>query len=232
MCDKEKVQGFSLKDKSACVVGCGGLGCNVSVHLAGAGIGRLLLCDFDTVSESNLNRQFLYRRSDIGKSKCGCAAEALRAYAPQTEIESRNIRVLSEDDLLFAKDCDIIISAVDNLPARQILQHFCRENGIPLVCAGIDGFYGTAYLYVPFKSPCPDCAGQNGDIKAKYNVSATAGIIGSLQAALAVRYLISEDALIAGRLHIYDGDCLETLTVKSSENCKECKKNTATEVSL
>ncbi len=232
MCDKEEVQGFSLRNKSACVVGCGGLGCNISVHLAGAGIGKLLLCDFDTVSESNLNRQFLYAHSDIGKSKCQCAAKALKAYAPQTQIEYHNTQVFSANDLLFAKECDIIISAVDNLQARQVLTQFCKETGIPLVCGGIDGFYGTAYLYVPFKSPCPDCAGQNGDIKARYNISATAGIIGSLQAALAVRYLISEDASIAGRLHIYDGDSLETLTVKSSENCNECKNNIATEVTL
>ncbi len=223
MSGKEEVQGFSLRDKSACVVGCGGLGCNISVHLVGAEIGKLLLCDFDTVSESNLNRQFLYTQNDIGSSKCLCAAKALKAYAPQVQIEYYNTQVLSAEDMLFAKDCDIIISAVDNLQARQILTQFCKENGIPLVCGGIDGFYGTAYLYVPSKSPCPDCAGQSSNVKARYNVSATAGIIGSLQATLAVRYLLSEDASIAGRLHIYDGDCLETLTVRSSENCKKCK---------
>lgn len=67
--EKAQTQGFSLKDKSALVVGCGGLGCNVAVHLAGAGIGELTLCDFDKVSSSNLNRQFMYTVEDIGNKK-------------------------------------------------------------------------------------------------------------------------------------------------------------------
>ena len=74
---KEKTQGFSLKDKTAAVIGLGGLGTNVAVHLAGAGIGKLMLCDFDTVSESNLNRQFMYRAADVGKLKTDCLKNRL-----------------------------------------------------------------------------------------------------------------------------------------------------------
>ncbi|MBQ6553643.1 MAG: ThiF family adenylyltransferase [Firmicutes bacterium] len=82
MTDRLALQGFEIADKTAAVLGCGGLGCNVATHLACAGIGRLMLCDFDAVSGSNLNRQFLYTAADIGKPKAPLAAARLKATSP------------------------------------------------------------------------------------------------------------------------------------------------------
>ncbi len=223
MTEKEKVQGFSLKSKTVCVIGCGGLGCNVAVHLAGAGAGKIILCDFDSVSQSNLNRQFLYTVSDIGKSKCELAAKRLLQYAEDTQTVTVINKITKKEDLFFANDCDIVISAVDNAEARKVIQEFCTAHSIPLICGGLDGFYGMAYLYLPDKSPCPDCAGLNVDSVAKSNISATAGIIGSTQAALAIQYLISEDEALSGKLLIYDGGRFDTLTIRPSQNCKICK---------
>ena len=84
--NKSETQGFDISGKSAAVIGCGGLGCNIAVHLAGAGIGKLRLVDYDTVSESNLNRQFLYSIEDTGNFKAKLAAERLKKYAPNAEI--------------------------------------------------------------------------------------------------------------------------------------------------
>lgn len=220
---KELVQGFCISEKSACIIGCGGLGCNIAVHLAGAGIGKLFLCDYDTVSRGNLNRQFLYTEQDIGRPKCICAAEALSRYAPATHITAKNLKAEKPDDLLFASDCDILLLAVDNLQARKTVQAFAQKNKIPLVCGGIDGFYGMAYLYLPDCSPCPDCAGMNTQGKARYNVSATAGIIGSVQAMLAVRFLTTQDEAAAGKLIISDDGFFDTLQIRPSQDCKICR---------
>ena len=83
---KAEIQGFDISKNSAVIIGCGGLGTNAAVHLAGAGIGRLLLVDYDTVEERNLNRQFFYTKKDTGREKCALLAKRLGAYAPETEI--------------------------------------------------------------------------------------------------------------------------------------------------
>ena len=219
---KAETQSFDISGKSAAVIGCGGLGCNVAVHLAGAGIGRLTLVDFDKVSESNLNRQFLYLINDVGNYKVRLAAERLKKYSPSTEITYKNIKIENSEDPDFLKSCDIIFLAVDNNEARSIMQSFCAGNGIPLVNGGINGFFGTAYLYAPDKSPCLDCAGltqsENGKI---ISVSSTAGIIGALQAEIGIKYLLNT-ADAAGILHIYDNGEINKLKIKPQKNCGIC----------
>lgn len=221
---KEKSQGFSVSDKTVCLVGCGGLGCNIAVHLVGAGIGKLYICDFDIVSEDNLNRQFLYTEDDIGSSKVAKAKERLQAYGSSTKIVAIDKKIENAESLSFAEDSDIVVLAVDNSEARISVQSFCEKYNIPLVCGGIDGFYGVYYLYIPAASPCPDCAGLNISSKAMYNISSVAGIIGSLQANLALRYLITEDINLSGKLTVFDETDFSTLTVRASEECSKCKQ--------
>lgn len=212
--EKEKAQGFSVSDKSVCLVGCGGLGCNAAVHLAGAGVGELILCDFDTVSPSNLNRQFLYTPSDTGRSKCLTAGERLSAYSRDTQITCIEKKILQPEDMSFAEGCDIVVLAVDNPEARKAVEGFCSDKKIPLVCGGIDGFYGVCYLYIPDASPTPEEAGLNEGRGAERNVSSTAGIIGSLQAEIALRYLLTGDIGLAGKLTVYDEGRFDVLEIK------------------
>lgn len=219
---KELTQGFSIKDKIICIVGCGGLGTNIAVHIAGAGAGRIYLCDYDKVVVSNLNRQFFYTEKDVGKSKCSVLKEKLSLYAPDTEFVSADIKIDSEESLSFAAGCDVIICAVDNAQARNVLSGFAKRENIPLVFGSIEGFYGTAYLYVPLESPCPICAGIINDVSVGNSVSAVAGIIGSMQANLAIRYLLTGDNSLAGKVFLFDGDLWDTLTVRANKNCKLC----------
>ncbi len=212
--DKEVTQGFSLKDKSCAVIGLGGLGTNVAVHLAGAGIGKMYLCDFDTVSSTNLNRQFMYTSDDVGKEKCHVLKKRLSEYAPECEIIKANCKINDISDLQFLKECDIVFSCVDNNDTRLILDDFCRENNIPLVHGGIDGFYGVAYIYVPSFSLTPFEAGLCEGNKAKYNISAVAGVVGSFQASLGIKYLLTKDNSLCGRIIIFDENKTDTLNLK------------------
>lgn len=225
--NKADIQGFDISAKSAAVIGCGGLGCNVAVHLAGAGIGKLTLVDFDTVSESNLNRQFLYLINDVGNYKVRLAAERLKKYSPSTEITYKNIKIENTENLDFLKSCDIVFLAVDNNEARKVLQNFCTVNTIPIVNGGINGFCGTAYLYVPEKSPCLNCAGlMEKESKKIISASSTAGIIGALEAEIGIKYLLAKTD-IAGTLHIYDNGEINKLKIKPQSDCGICgvKKN-------
>lgn len=211
---KEKTQGFSLKDKTAAVIGMGGLGCNIAVHLAGAGFKRIFLVDFDTVSKSNLNRQFLYKADDIGKSKVKTAGEFLASFEPETEFVCVEKKIEQESDLSVLKGCDIIFSALDNSKARLTVEKFAQSNSIPLSVGGIDGFYGMVYLYLPNKSLPPSQTGLCQKGKASFSVSAVAGVIGSIQASTGISYLLREDESLSKKLFIYDENQISTLNLK------------------
>ena len=223
---KSEIQGFDISKKTAAVIGCGGLGCNIAVHLVGEGIGKIYLCDFDTVSESNLNRQFIYDKTDLGKSKSETAAKKLSAYAEDVCVVPADKKIMQISDLDFAKDCDVIFLAVDNNEARRIVTSFCTENKIALVNGGINGSFGTAYLYVPGKTPCPDCAGIfQSESKKILSVSTTAGIIGAFEAKLGTEYMLSGDTESAGKLYIFDDNVITKLEIKSDKECKICNNN-------
>ena len=213
MLDKKELQGFDISEKTAAVIGCGGLGCHISMHLACSGIGRLFLCDYDTVSESNLNRQFLYSYEDIGKRKAALAKKKLRAISPETEIISIERKLISENDLTFAAEADILFLAVDNNNARKAVQAFCRNFHIPLVNGGVSSFYGTAYLYVPGLSPDLEAAGLLKTENSKpIPVSPVVGVIGALEAQLGIRYLLGNTEQ-AGKLFVYDNESIDCLTI-------------------
>ncbi len=220
---KNVTQLFSIDEKKVCIIGCGALGTNAAVHLAGAGVKKLYLCDFDTVSLSNLNRQFLFTKNDGNFFKCKVLKERLSYYSTETEYVPIVRKISSAEDLSFAKDCDIILCCVDNAIGRRAVAEFSEAEKIPSVFGGVDGFYGTAYLYIPNLSPCPDCAGIINDISVRSSVSSSAGIIGAMEVNLALRYLLSEDKASAGRIFVFDGNLWETLIIKPSSECKICK---------
>ncbi len=211
---KQQTQGFSLKDKTAAVAGVGGLGCNIAVHLAGAGFGKIYLFDFDTVSKSNLNRQFFYKPQDIGKSKVLAAKAYLSSYAPETEFIAVEGKITTESDLTKASDCDIIFSAFDNSEARLVLEGFAVKHGIPLVSGGIDGFYGMAHLFLPGYGTPPSQLGFSEKSRAQSSISAAAGVIGSLQASIGIKYLLTKDKSLSKKLFIFDETEISTLKLK------------------
>jgi len=211
---KSDVQGYDISSHSAAVIGCGGLGTNVSVHLCGAGIGTLWLCDYDTVQPSNLNRQFFYTPQDVGKAKCAVLSERLQAYAPETVIHPVQKKILSTDDLDFAKSAELIILALDNPVARSVAAAFCEKNDLPAVNGGVDGAFGTAYLFVPGKTASLETAGSlSVPVRTPHSQSPVVGIIGALQAKLAVDYFL-KDTASQGVLLCFDGLEIQKLPLK------------------
>ena len=208
---KSDIQGFDISGKSAAVIGCGGLGTNVSVHLAGAGIGRLLLIDYDCVEERNLNRQFFYTKDDTGNEKARLLAERLKAYAPEVEIDF----LAGKFDNSIPEGYDIVIIAVDNIATRQQANDYCKSKGIPCVNGSINGFFGTAYLYLPGKTPDLEAAGclNETGIKNK-SPSTTAAIIGAFEAQLAIDYFLGKTES-AGKLYIYDNNEIKKIEIRS-----------------
>ena len=211
---KSEIQGFDISKNSAVVVGCGGLGTNVAVHLAGAGIGRLLLIDYDFVEQRNLNRQYFYTENDTGNEKARLLSERLKAYAPEVDIDC----LAGKFDSTVPTGFDIVIIAVDNIATRRQANDYCKSKCIPCVNGSINGFFGMAYLYLPGKTPDLEAAGclNETGIKNK-SPSTTAAIIGALEAQLAVDYFLG-NYQSAGKLYIYDNNEIHSLKIRGENN--------------
>ncbi len=213
MNEKAIVQGYDISSHSAAILGCGGLGTNVAVHLAGAGIGKLWLCDFDTVQTRNLNRQFFYTPQDVDKSKCILLARRLSAFAPDVEIVPVERRIQTAEDLSFAADAELLILAVDNVQARRLAASWCEANGKPYINGGVDGAFGTVYVCIPGRTPSLELAGGLLAPQQKpSSQSPVVGVIGALQAKLAVDHFLN-DPSSQGVLFCFDGLEIQSLKI-------------------
>lgn len=129
-----------LREKSVLILGCGGIGTHMAWYMILLGVGRVTLVDFDTVEESNLNRQLLFDRGDVGKPKLEVLREKLLRIRPDAEIRTVNLRISSEAELealCTAAPYDLLIKSLDSPAAfPQWLDHVCRKHRLPYV-AGI-----------------------------------------------------------------------------------------------
>ena len=150
------------------VVGAGGVGSEVAKTLLGCGFRRLTLVDLDTIDRSNLNRQFLFRRADVGERKCQVAAQRLREWmAPATAADSEcplevdglhgNVMDSARFDVLFYRQFDVVVNALDNAEARRQVNGMCLAADRPLVETGSTGYLGQVMPVLPFRTECYEC---------------------------------------------------------------------------
>jgi adenylyltransferase/sulfurtransferase len=209
------------------VAGAGGLGSPAAIYLAAAGIGRLTLIDCDTVERSNLNRQVLHGEADIGRPKVESGVEALRALNPSIRVEGVRATITGENASALVGDADGIVDAMDNYPARFVLNRVAQERGIPLFHGAIRGFHGQATTCVPGRGPCLACLFPNVPPKEGSPVlGATAGVIGCIQATEVVKYVAGEGELLTGRLLLWDGLAarMDEVAVAPRAGCPACSE--------
>lgn len=200
------------------VAGAGGLGSPLLFNLAAAGIGNLTICDFDVVSTSNLNRQFLYRENDIGKSKVFTAADRLKELNSSINITCIDTP-LSDEMSDSLKSADLIIDCLDNFTGRFILNRMSLENGIPLIHAGISEFFGQITFLKPGETPCLACFVQSDAENSNPGIiGATAGILGSIQALEAIKYITGIGDNLINRILFIDGKTMEFTIININKN--------------
>ncbi len=136
-----------LLNSTVCVVGLGGLGSVVCECLVRAGVGNLILMDFDRVSVSDLNRQILYSYRDIGKRKVDAASERLRSVFPEVKIRAVSKR-LTKNSASFLRG-DMVADCLDNFEARFFLDRLCSDKGLAFVHAGVEGLFGQVVTVLP-----------------------------------------------------------------------------------
>ena len=213
-----------LKRAKVMVAGAGGLGSPVLTYLAAAGVGKIRVIDGDKVELSNLNRQILHWDRDIGWDKVVSAKEKLQSLNPDIEIEAIKA-VITKDNVFDLVGDYPIVDAMDNLPARYLLNRAALKKSLPLFHGAVYGFEGRATTIIPGKTSCLRCLYQ-GVLPGKTPVvGATPAVIGCIQATEVIKYILGIGELLADRLLIYDGLSMKfsELKLKKDPNCEDCK---------
>ena len=146
-----------LLESSVLLIGAGGLGCPLALYLAAAGVGRLGLVDDDVVDASNLQRQVLYRTSDVGRPKVEAAAERIEALNPDVRVDQYLLRLDSGNALEIFSEYDVIVDGTDNFPTRYLSNDACVLLGKPNVYGSIFRFEGQASVFDARTGPCYRC---------------------------------------------------------------------------
>ncbi len=218
----------------ALVVGAGGLGSPAALFLASAGIGKLTLCDADTVDLTNLQRQLLHDTGSVGQPKVDSARARLQRVNPDVQVVALNRRVDEPDLDRLAEAADIVLDCSDNFATRHAVNRACFRRGKPLVSGAAIRFDGQISVFDPRDptSPCYHCLfGEGEDLEetrcALMGVFAPlVGVVGSLQAAEALKILIGTGRSLAGRLLIFDALAAEwrTVGVPRDPTCPVCRE--------
>jgi molybdopterin/thiamine biosynthesis adenylyltransferase len=216
-----------LASATVLIAGAGGLGSPAAMYLAAAGIGKIVIIDFDRVEESNLNRQILHWANDIGAKKTDSAREKLEALNPSITVSAVCERIDEKNARNFVKEADVVIDALDNFKTRLLLNTAAFEEDIPFIHGAIRGFHGQATTMLSGQTACLQCLyGPAPPVEEHTPVlGVTAGIIAMVQAGEAIKYLAGTGDLLANRLFIWDGlsSRADEIAIAPAPSCPLCR---------
>lgn len=220
-----------LKAARVLLVGAGGLGSPAALYLAAAGVGTLGVVDDDVVDATNLQRQILHGTSDVGRSKLDSAADRLREVNPHVAVEPHALRLGSANALDLIARYDLVIDGSDNFPTRYLVNDACVLTGKPDVYGAVLKWEGQVSLFATPGGPCyrclfrepppiglvPNCA--EGGV-----LGVLPGIVGSLQALEAIKWILGRGEGLAGRLVIFDALDLSfrEIRIRRDPECPVC----------
>ncbi|HWQ19502.1 MAG TPA: HesA/MoeB/ThiF family protein [Methanotrichaceae archaeon] len=214
-----------LKSARAFIAGAGGLGSAVSIYMAAAGFGKIMIVDCDTVEPSNLNRQILHWSADVGRYKAESARETLVGINPEIEVESLTETITDENIDRLMEGCDLVMDAMDNFSTRYVLNRAAFRRRVPLFHGAISGFNGQATTVVPGRTACLQCLFPSAPpVRPFPAVGATCAVIGGIQASEAVKYVLGQGELLENRLLLWDGlrACMDEVAFERSPGCGCC----------
>lgn len=208
-----------LKDSKVLIIGLGGLGCAAAQYLAAAGVGELMLVDFDTVALSNLQRQVLHNDSRIGMPKVDSAKKSLAELNPLVKINTLNAQLTDEQLTALIADYDLVLDCTDNVETRNQLDRLCQQQQTPLVSGAAIRMEGqvSVFTYQPNTPTYRDLSqlfGENVLSCVEAGVlSPIVGIVGSIQALEAIKVLLNIGTSLCGRLLMIDGLNMQVRTI-------------------
>ena len=197
-----------LLQSTALVIGLGGLGSPAALYLAASGVGRLLLCDHDTVELGNLQRQIIHRTSSIGQTKVESAVSLLRDINPEVVCVAIPQRLADEKLAELVQQADVVLDCSDNFETRYAVNRACLKYRTPLVSGAAIQFEGQVSVF-DFRQenvPCYNCLFPEDSVAAELRCATTGvfsplvGIIGAMQAAEALKILMGIERGLSGKL--------------------------------
>ncbi|MFQ5890477.1 MAG: molybdopterin-synthase adenylyltransferase MoeB [Gemmatimonadota bacterium] len=229
-----------LKNASVLLVGVGGLGSPAALYLAAAGVGRLGLVDFDVVEFTNLQRQVLHDTQSVGRPKLESARRRIQGLNPEIQVEVHEARLTSANALDVLRGYDLVVDGSDNFPTRYLVNDACLMLGIPTVYGAIFRFEGQASVFGVPGGPCYRClfpepppADLVPNCVEAGVLGVLPGIVGTIQAAEAVKLILGRGQSLAGRLLLVDALAMEfrELEIRRDPECPVCGESpTVTEL--
>ncbi len=213
------------------ILGLGGLGSPVAVYLAAAGVGQLVLADFDRVDLSNLQRQIVHRHADIGRAKVESARDGLLAINPEIEVIALNGVLEGEALEQQVKLADAVVDCTDNFAIRYALNAACVRQKTPLISGAAIRLEGQVAVYDlrDPDSPCYRCLYPQGDdtqltCSESGVLAPLVGMIGSTQALETLKVLAGFGKPLVGRVLLLDAKNMEwrALRLRRDPHCPEC----------
>jgi adenylyltransferase/sulfurtransferase len=229
-----------LKNAKVLCVGAGGLGSPALMYLAAAGVGTLGIVEFDTVDESNLQRQIIHGQSDVGRSKAQSARDAVLEINPYVTVNLHEVRLEADNVMDLFAQYDLIVDGTDNFATRYLVNDACVLLGKPYVWGSIYRFDGQASVFWAEHGPCYRCLYPEPPPPGMVPSCAEGGVlgvlcasIGSIQVNEAIKLLMGIGEPLVGRLMVYDAleMSYRSINVRKDPECAICGKNpTVTEL--
>lgn len=219
-----------LKQSTALIVGLGGLGSPAALYLAAAGVGTLLLADDDTLHLTNLQRQILYRSTDVTQSKAALAQRQLQALNPMVESIALEQRLQGEVLQQAVERADLILDCSDNMETRHAVNAACIKASKPLISGSAVGFSGQLLVIEPpYAHGCyaclyPEQTEPQRNCRTAGVLGPVVGVIGTLQALEAIKMLAGLPSSLSGKLRLFDGkqQSWSTLQLSQASTCTAC----------
>jgi molybdopterin/thiamine biosynthesis adenylyltransferase len=216
------------------IIGAGGLGAPAALYLAAAGVGTLGVVDADKVDVSNLQRQIIHHTPDVGTLKVESAASKMRAINPDVKVQIHHAFVRAENIAELIRGYDFVIDGTDNFAAKFLINDACVLAGIPYSHGGILRFNGQTITVLPRQSACYRCifikpppTGVVPTCSQAGVLGAIAGMLGTIQAAEALKYLTATGKPLTDALLTFDALEMNFRKVKVRRNpqCPVCGEN-------
>ena len=214
-----------LKNSTVFVAGAGGLGSPVSYYLAVAGVGKIILCDFDAPELSNLNRQILHSDARIGINKALSGKITLSELNPDIEVIAVTEKIDADSVARLTAGSQIIVDCMDNFPTRFILNQQAAKAGIPMVHGSIYGLEGRVMFIKSPETACLSCLFTEPPPKEVFPVvGVTPGITGCIQAMEVLKYLTGAGENLKNRMLSFDGGDMRFVEFKiaRAKDCPVC----------